>query len=60
MKSVTPAGDAVWRVEADGDVRPELARRIVEAGGALKSLDLRRARLDEAYRRYFEEVRHEA
>jgi ABC-2 type transport system ATP-binding protein len=28
----------------------------VEAGGSLKSLELRRARLDEAYDRYFREV----
>ncbi len=60
IRSVAPAGEGAWRVEADGDVRPEIARKVVEAGGALKSLDLRRVRLDEAYRRYFEEVRHEA
>ena len=34
----------------------ELARLVVEAGGSLKSLELRRARLDEAYDRYFKEV----
>ena len=47
-------------LEADGDVRPELARQVVQANGSLKSLELRRARLDEAYRKFFEEDRHEA
>jgi len=60
VKAVTPTGDGCWRVEADGDVRPELARQVVQANGSLKSLELRRARLDEAYRKFFEEDRHEA
>jgi ABC-2 type transport system ATP-binding protein len=33
---------------------------VVEAGGRLKNLDLRRARLDEAYNRYFREVANAA
>ncbi|TWI76514.1 ABC-2 type transport system ATP-binding protein [Bradyrhizobium huanghuaihaiense] len=45
-----------WQCEAVRDVRPQLAQRIVAAGGALRNLDLRRARLDEAYGRYFREV----
>ena len=60
VKSVTPTGEGRWQIEADGDVRAELARKVVQASGSLKSLDLRRARLDEAYRKYFEEIRHEA
>ena len=42
------------------DIRPDLARRIVAEGGALKSLDAHRLALGEAYTRYFEEVAHEA
>lgn len=45
-----------WQCEAVRDVRPQLAQRVVAAGGALRNLDLRRARLDEAYGRYFREV----
>jgi ABC-2 type transport system ATP-binding protein len=45
-----------WQCEAVRDVRPQLAQIIVTAGGALRNLDLRRARLDEAYGRYFREV----
>jgi ABC-2 type transport system ATP-binding protein len=49
-----------WQVEAKYDVRPELARVVVQAGGELRNLDLRRARLDEAYNRYFKEVANAA
>jgi ABC-2 type transport system ATP-binding protein len=60
VKSIAAGQNGHWLVEAERDVRPELARIIVEAGGALKNLDLRRARLDDAYRRYFTELRHAA
>jgi ABC-2 type transport system ATP-binding protein len=56
VKYVVPAADGRWRCEAERDVRPELARQIVAAGGTLRNLDLRRTRLDEAYNRYFREV----
>jgi ABC-2 type transport system ATP-binding protein len=60
VKSIAAGQNGHWLVEAERDVRPELARIVVEAGGALKNLDLRRARLDDAYRRYFAEARHAA
>jgi ABC-2 type transport system ATP-binding protein len=60
IKSVTKEGEGRWRVEAVDDRRAELARLIVNAGGALKNLDLHQARLDQAYSRFFEEARHEA
>jgi ABC-2 type transport system ATP-binding protein len=60
VRSITMGQDGHWLVEAERDVRPELARLIVEAGGALKNLDLRRARLDDAYRRYFQETANAA
>jgi ABC-2 type transport system ATP-binding protein len=60
VKSIAAGQNGHWLVEAERDVRPELARIIVEAGGALKNLDLRRARLDDTYRRYFTELRHAA
>lgn len=56
VKSVVSNGNGHWRVEATRDIRSELAHLVVEAGGSLKSLELRRARLDEAYDRYFREA----
>lgn len=60
VSSIVPGQAGHWLVEAKRDVRPELARLIVEAGGALKNLELRRARLDQAYNRYFREFGHDA
>ena len=60
IKSIEPRGDGRWQVEAVSDVRPDLAKLVVGAGGSLKNLDLHRARLDQAYNRFFQEVRHEA
>ena len=48
-----------WRLEADADVRPEVARALVAAGAALRFLDRREERLDELYRRYFTGAREE-
>ncbi len=56
VKSVVSNGTGYWKVEATHDIRAELARLVVDAGGSLKSLELHRARLDEAYERYFREV----
>lgn len=53
VKSVTTPSEGHWAIEATSDIRPELARSIVSAGGALRNMDLRRARLDEVYNRYF-------
>ncbi|MDW9959834.1 ATP-binding cassette domain-containing protein [Sinorhizobium meliloti] len=60
VKAVEPGRCGHWLVEAERDIRPELARLIIAKGGSLKNLDLRRARLDQAYNRYFEEFSHDA
>lgn len=49
---IDPRGIA--RIEAAADIRPEIARRIVAAGGLLRSLSMRQASLDQVYVRYFE------
>jgi len=49
-------GDGRWQLAAPTDIRPDLARRVVEQGGALRSLDAHRLALGEAYTRYFEEI----
>lgn len=60
VKSIVPGRAGHWLVEAERDVRPELARLVMEAGGSLKNLDLHRAGLDQAYSRYFKEAPHDA
>jgi ABC-2 type transport system ATP-binding protein len=42
------------RVDCDRDVRPEIASRVVAAGGSLRNMAISRATLDEVYVRYFE------
>ncbi|RIH86384.1 ABC transporter ATP-binding protein [Calidithermus roseus] len=50
--------DGSWYLEARRDLRPELARAVLEAGGELLELGLEEPSLDEVYARYFQEVRH--
>ncbi len=54
--AVSKVGAVTTRVDADRDVRPEIARRVVSAGGELRNMAIRRASLDEVYVRYFEEA----
>ena len=49
-----------WRVVADRDVRAEVARRVVSAGGSLTRLAELQPSLEEVYTRYFQEARHAA
>ena len=61
VTSAEALADGRWHIKAANDIRPELARRVVEQGGALRSLDAHRLALGEAYTRYFEEeASHEA
>lgn len=48
------------RLEAQQDIRPQVAQVVLEAGATLQSLLLERPSLDEVYARYFQEVRHAA
>jgi ABC-2 type transport system ATP-binding protein len=53
------ADDAAhYVVSAAGDVRADVARAVVEAGGHLWRLDSETASLDDIYVRYFQEVEH--
>jgi ABC-2 type transport system ATP-binding protein len=49
-----------YRIEARGDVRPAVARAIVEAGGSLSSLTVGHASLDDVYTHYFAEMHRAA
>jgi len=54
--AVTQMTEATTRVDADRDVRPEIARRVVETGGLLRNMTISRTSLDEVYVRYFEQA----
>ena len=54
--AVTRMTEATTRVDADRDVRPEIARHVVEAGGLLRNMTISRTSLDEVYVRYFEQA----
>lgn len=60
VTSVNAPGEGRWELEATRDIRAELARLVVDSGGQLRNLALRRARLDEAYNRYFREFANAA
>ncbi|PWH19360.1 MAG: ABC transporter ATP-binding protein [Anaerolineae bacterium] len=47
-----------YEVQAESDIRPEVARAVVQSGARLLGLDVEAQSLDEIYARYFEEVKH--
>ncbi len=49
-----------WVLEAESDLRPALARAVVQSGGRLFGLELGVPSLDEVYRAYYGEVQHDA
>jgi ABC-2 type transport system ATP-binding protein len=52
---VVPEGERL-RVEAAGDLRGDIARAVVAAGGDLRMIDAGEASLEDVYTRYFEGV----
>jgi ABC-2 type transport system ATP-binding protein len=56
--SVRRHGDSGYDLEATSDVRPEIARAVVEAGRRLLAIQNETPSLDEIYARYFKEVEH--
>jgi ABC-2 type transport system ATP-binding protein len=56
---VKSQGD-VLLIEATGDLRPQIAKAVVAAGGALLGMAAGHASLEEVYTRYFEGVRDAA
>jgi ABC-2 type transport system ATP-binding protein len=60
MQQVIPQGVGAWRVIADREIRPTVAKRIVASGGSLTRLAELQPSLEEVYTRYFEEARHAA
>ncbi len=60
VQQVVADGKDAWRIVADRDVRAEVARRVVLAGGSLTRLAELQPSLEEVYTRYFQEARHAA
>jgi len=59
VSAVTPLKGGRWRVDADADVRADIARRVVNASGALSEMTIRQSSLDEVYVRFFEGEDHD-
>ncbi|RLC66233.1 MAG: ABC transporter ATP-binding protein [Chloroflexi bacterium] len=55
---VRQSDDRTYEMEAEYDVRADVAQAAVEAGGRLLALDVRAQNLDQIYTEYFEEVEH--
>jgi ABC-2 type transport system ATP-binding protein len=54
VKSVESVGPDRFRLLAEGDVRPQAAAAVVNAGGALRRLSVEEPSLDAIYNRYFQ------
>lgn len=48
----------IYELEAESDIRPQVAQAVVQAGGKLLQLDIETQSLDEIYARYFQKVEH--
>jgi len=57
---VESSDDGSYRIESDQDVRPQLARAVVDAGGEVYEISSSRHDLDSIYRAYYKEVAHAA
>ena len=60
VERITAKGDGAWRIDATDDVRAAIARRVIETGGDLNSLNIAAATLQDVYTRFFEGQRHAA
>ena len=54
VRSVEQAGPGRFRLLAEGDVRPQAAAAVVNAGGQLRRLSVEEPSLDAIYNRYFQ------
>jgi ABC-2 type transport system ATP-binding protein len=56
VRAVEPIGPGRWRMLSEGDVRPQVAAAVVNAGGALRRLSVEEPSLDSIYARYFQKA----
>jgi ABC-2 type transport system ATP-binding protein len=54
VRAVETVGPGRFRLLAEGDVRPQAAAAVVNAGGALRRLSFEAPSLDAVYNRYFQ------
>ncbi len=59
VSAVSSLAAGRWRVDADADIRADIARHVVAAGGALRSMSIRQSSLDEVYAHFFEGGNHD-
>ncbi len=57
VRAVEAVGPGRFRLLAEGDVRPQAATAVVNAGGALRRLSVEEPSLDAIYNRYFQDQR---
>ena len=57
VRAVEAVGPGRFRLLAEGDVRPQAAAAVVNAGGALRRLSVEEPSLDAIYNRYFQDQR---
>jgi ABC-2 type transport system ATP-binding protein len=60
VRSVETVGPGRFRMLTEGDVRPQAAAAVVQAGGALRRLSVEEPSLDAIYNRYFQNLQQGA
>jgi ABC-2 type transport system ATP-binding protein len=59
VRAVEPLGAGRFRLLSQGDVRPQAAAAVVQAGGALRRLSVEEPSLDAIYNRYFQNLQQQ-
>ncbi len=59
VRSVETIGPGRFRMLTEGDVRPQAAAAVVQAGGALRRLSVEEPSLDTIYNRYFQNMQQQ-
>jgi hypothetical protein len=54
VQKIVKLTDTSWRIDADRDVRGDIARRVIEAGANLERLSLATATLQDVYNKFFD------
>jgi ABC-2 type transport system ATP-binding protein len=60
VRAIETVGPGRFRMLSEGDVRPQAAAAVVNAGGALRRLSIEEPSLDAIYNRYFQNIQQGA